>query len=381
LIALLCLVALLSSPATFAQAAPCKGPAAATSVDMPAAPFGVASSADACWLFVSLAYGTGHGGIAVLHNENGTFKLTRVQALDAAAFGESLSHDGQLLAVATEAGVSVLDTARLEAGDGSALLGTLKDGSDAGYIETAVTADGHLLFVSEENNRRLGVFDLAKAREHGFKDDAPIGHIPTGLAPVGLAFAPDEKALYSVSEVTPLTLKLPASCAPEGPQQKQHPPGLLIRIDTAMAATDPAKAAVAFASAGCNPVRVAVSPDGSDVWVTARGEDALLRLSTADMQPGHADRHWSRYAAGASPVGLAIRDDGRQVWVTDSNRFQKAGEQAGLTGLDIDGGAAAKRFSLPLDGFPRELIFLPGSQTLVTTLYAGKKVAFVPTGK
>ncbi|HEY9130664.1 MAG TPA: hypothetical protein VIM98_02810 [Dyella sp.] len=382
LVALLCLIALpLSAPAAFAQATPCKEPATTATVDMPAAPFGMASTADACWIFVSLAYDKGHGGIAVLHNENGAFKLVRVQALDAAAFGESLSSDGKLLAVATEAGVSVLDAARLESGDGTALLGTLSDGGDAGYIETAVTADGHLLFVSEESNRRLGVFDLAKAREHDFKGDALIGHVPTGLGPVGLAFSPDGNALYSVSEVTPPALKLPASCDAESAQQRQHSPGLLIRIDTAKAATDPAKAAIAFASAGCNPVRVAVSPDGSDVWVTARGENALLRLSTADMQPGRTDRHWNRYAAGPSPVGLAIRGDGQQVWVTDSNRFQKAGEQAGLAGWEIGSSASAKRFSIPLDGFPRELIFLPRSQTLVTTLYAGKKVVFVPTGK
>lgn len=362
-----------------ALAQTCSPPDRSATLELPGKPFSVVSTSDRCWLFVSMAMDKGQGGVAVLHNEAGEFKLQRTYDFAGETYGEALAEDVDLLAVAAENGVLVLDLSKLKTAAGDPLLGTLSDGKDAGYMEVAISYDRGTLFASEEQLQRIGVFDLTLAKAHAFHASGTVGHIPTGVAPVGLSLSPDGNALYAVSEVSPPALKMPSICkAEDGKSANTHPQGLLLRIDPAKAISDPLKSIVDAVPAGCNPVRVVVSPDDSHVWVTARGDDALIRFATEDLQAGNKNIQVDRLPVGPSPIGLTMGSTTGQVWVAISNRFHKTGD-TGIVGVPADG-ASGQLNKVQLKGYPREVAFLHDTDLLVVTLYAEKQLALVPVG-
>lgn len=282
------------------------------------------------------------------------------------------------------ADTAVFATAALEQATGAALVGRLRDGRAPGTIEVLPSGDDGLLFVSDETAHAISVFDLAKWRARGFHGDVLVGRIPTARAPVGLALSPDGKWLYSTSEVAMRQQGFADSCAPENHQERQHPPGLLLRIDVAKAALQPRTSLSGGVQAGCNPVRVVVAPDGSAVWVSARDSHAVLRIGTAAFT-AHGTLQVSGFDVGGGPVGLAMRPDGKQVWVALANRFQRSRynpeqrELVGLLGIGQPGAAAISAVSEPASAFPRELAFLPDGRTLVVGLYAANRLEFFTT--
>jgi DNA-binding beta-propeller fold protein YncE len=360
-------------------ASSCAAPSTSTTVDLPAAPFQAIASPDDCWLFVSMAISENHGAVAVLHNQGGTFKLDHHVELRGAGYGEALTHDGALLIVTTDNGIAVLDVGKLERNDSDALLGTFSSDAHSGSVYAAVSLDDRRLFVSEEYARNISVWDLDKARQKEFGAGALIGHIPTATAPVGLALSPDGHWLFATSEAMPPAMHMSTDCKAEGPNGHPHAQGLLLRIDTDKALSDPVHAVAAATPAGCNPVRVALSPSGKTAWITARGDDALLRLQTDELQAGTHNIHVSKFPIGPSPIGVAIRPDGAQVWVAISDRFSKGGggRLAGFT--NIDSSTPTSVLSAPAPGFPREVTFLRDGHTLIATLFTAKQVMLVPT--
>lgn len=369
ILALLCIVQ--------ARAATCNGVANSQTIKVPGHPFAVVPSADNCWLFVSLETGNERGAVGVLHNQAGQFTLVRTVDIPRNAFGESLARDGATLFVAAGADTAVLDVAMLERGDAGALLGLLRNGRGGGAIYAAVSPDDKTLFVTDEDKRRISVFDLVRARASRFREGEPIGHIKTAYAPVGLAFSPDGRWLYATNEVGPA--KKGHTCPDESHRGYEHAPGVLVIVDARKAATDPEHALAGALVAGCNPVRVAASPDGKWVWVTARGSNKLLRFQM-DEWPAQADHIVSTsFDIGVSPVGIAVRPDGRQVWVALSNRFgdDEAGQLVGLEDTTQD--SPAKLLSAPAKGFPREVSFLPDNRTVAVTLFNANQVELIPT--
>lgn len=360
------------------QATACAMPAQAAQVAVPGHPFSALSSADGCWVFVSLTVDRKHGAVAVLRNQGGVFQLDHTVPLPVPAFGESLSHDGKLLAVAEGNGASVFDVAQLENAQGHPLLGELNDGMGSQAVYALISNDGRLLFVSQELAHAISVFDLAKASSAGFREDTLIGRIPMAPAPVGLAQSPDGQWLYATSETALRTAGLDATCKPETKDERMHPPGLLFRIDVAKAASEPRKAVQKMVAAGCNPVRVAVAPTGDTVWVAARGSNALLEFHVGDLLAASSKSGYASFAIGTSPVGVVVRPDGRQVWAALSSRFGSAaaGQLAGLALVD---GEPKKLLKAPASGFPREVSFLPDGRTLMATLYEDDRVELMPT--
>jgi DNA-binding beta-propeller fold protein YncE len=362
-----------------ANASSCPSPKATTSIAVAGHPFGVAATADNCWMYVALSTAADHGAVAVLHNQGGTFSVEHTIALNDRGLGESLTHDEQTLLITSGEGTAILSTAALRRGDANALLGKFHSGAGAEAVYAAVGPDDKLLFVSDEGKARISVFDLAKAQSDGFHDVEPVGRIPVALFPVGLAFSPDGRWLYATSQTTERDSSMAATCAPEQERGRMHSQGLLFRIDVQKVATDAAHAVVAAIPAGCNPVRVAVSPSGKQLWVTARGDNALLRIQTDEWlaQSNHASvRH---FPIGNSPVGVTVRPDGKQVWVALSNRFDKnnGGQLVGMADATDD--VPSKRMTLPAAGFPREVTFLADGNTLVATLFDANQVVILPT--
>jgi DNA-binding beta-propeller fold protein YncE len=327
-------------------------------------PFGVAVAADGSW------------GFASLRGELGVFRLTAGRAPvlvhtvllpDAATAGIVLSPDGRLLLLATEAtGAVVVNVAAAEAGNNSAVLGTLSAPGKqlGGAIEVAVSPDGRYAFVSLEDEDKIAVFNLKAALADGFGRSDYVGAIPTQVAPVGLAFAPGGRWLYSTSEARNASSQV----------------GTLEVINVARAESDPARSVVARVRAGCNPVRVATSANGSVVWVTARASDALLAFSAGALRADPRSALLADVAVGEAPVGLALVRDGALIVVADSNRFDVSGQQASLAVVDVHealSGQPALLGYLRAGAFPRDVAANPAGSTVLVANYASGQVESV----
>lgn len=189
-----------------------------------------------------------------------------------------------------------------------------------------------------------------------------VGIVPLAPGAVGVALSPGGTLLY----VTTLGA--------------YGPHGQLWVLDTARADSGAGRGAiVGHAGAGCQPVRVAVSPDGSTAWVTALQSNALLAFSTAGLRqdPSRALRAVVR--VGSEPAGLVLADDGRIALVGNSNRglVGGTGGHAPQTISVIDTVAAlahrpALLGAVPAGLFPRDLSIDPANgQVLLANFSSG----------
>jgi DNA-binding beta-propeller fold protein YncE len=98
------------------------------------------------------------------------------------------------------------------------------------------------------------------------------------------------------------------------------PHGQLWVIDAARAEISAIGAVLSHAAAGCQPVRVVVSPDGRTVWVTALQSNALLAFSAAGLESDPSNALKAVVRVGSEPVGVVLVDGGRVALVGNSNR-------------------------------------------------------------
>jgi DNA-binding beta-propeller fold protein YncE len=334
--------------------ADCNQPAADPNlhVSLPGHPFSAIPTADGCTIFVSLTAKASH--LVVLKRDKGAVTVLHDVPAEGMLTGMALSPDGKILAAANGAGVTLFDSAKLIAGADKPALGYLNDRAGAGSIYAAFSPDQHLLFVSDEGNRSITVYDFQGILAG--KGTKAVGEIPTGNAPVGLAFSPDGRLLYSTSEAA-----YPGSDCSEG-GGRGHGPGALTVIDVAKAATAPGDAVLAQTQAGCSPVRVAVSADGGKAYVSARGQNMLLVFDTAKLL-GRGEALAQKIPVGVAPVGVAAGKG--KVFVTSSDRFGGSTNQSVSVLSEAD--LSAPQVSIPAGGFPRELKFTSDGKTLLVT--------------
>jgi len=356
-------------------------------VPLPGHPFSTISSKDGCRLFVSVTSSTPRSanGVAMLSRIDGRIILKKVFPIEAGPTGMVMTHDGKLLIVADDDYVVFLDVMRMTAGSGDPILGYISDGDFSGSVYVNVTADDKFLFVSDENTETITVINLEKARSEGFKDSARVGKISVGSAPIALTFSPDERWLYTTSQGAPKSFNWPIACKPEGQDpataKPQYPEGAIIVVDVARAKTDPASSVISKVPAGCSPVRMAISPTGDRVFVTARNSNSLLAFDTTALRTDVAHARVGQVPVGTAPVGVAIANEGKLVFVTNSNRFSsnRTARQT-LTVIDpanVGAGQAAILGSVPAGAFPREFGHSPDGQTLFVANYNSNELEVI----
>ena len=328
-------------------------------------PFGVASTSDGRWSFLDET----RGSVAVLSDVSFAPRLVGTVSLPLSAIGASITHDGRYLLIADgQMGAMVVSVARARSGVPDALLGTLsppRSGRGVGAIEVTSSLDDRFAFVSVEYGSEVAVYDLHAALADDFRRSTLIGTIPLGRAVVGEALSPDGRWLYVTSEISR-----------HGP----GPQGTLSVIDVKKAERDPAASVIATARAHCGPVRVAVTPDGSTVWVTARESDQLLAFSAARLRSDPAHALLAAIRVGEAPVGLAVVDGGRRVVVADSDRFNRPGQRAALTIVDAQAalaGTPALLGTIPAGVFPREMSLEGNGRTLLVGNFASGQLEAV----
>jgi len=372
-----------------AQTAACSAPPdeATAFVTVPGHPFQALPSADGCWVFVSMAPASpnAQGGIAVLRNMGGHFRLQRVLALPTGGTGMTLTNDGALLVVAAGRVVDFLDVGLLTTG-GDAVVGTLEENNVIGRIYATVTPDDRTLFIANENSASITVYDLAKARATKFDGKSVIGEIPTGRAPIALTLSPDGKYLFTTSQAAPPGAKWPVDCRPQGSTDANAAPdhvhGAILVVDVARAQREPSRSVLNTVRAGCNPVRLVLSPQGDVAYVSARTDNALLAFDTRKLVGDTASALLASVPVGTAPVGIAVIEGGAKVLVTNSNRFGGAGadDKQSVTIVDarrMRDGAAAVIGSIPAGAFPREMRLLPGGRVLLLTNFNSNNVEIV----
>ncbi|HEY1918856.1 MAG TPA: YncE family protein [Streptosporangiaceae bacterium] len=303
------------------------------------------------WAFVSVN-STGDNSVAVMRLGHGSPQLTRVVSLPATmpdAFGMALTHDGRYLLVAGYSATAVFTVSALESGSGDALAGVLSD-AETGQFAVAVSPDDQYAYVADESRASGGmsVFNLGLALRKGFSaPGVAVGIVPTPPQAVDIAVSPDGTLLY----VTALGTD-PTPCSY----------GQLLVIDASRADSGADHDAVlAHVPAGCNPARVALSPDGSTAWVTALASNLLLAFSTAGLRsdPAHALRAAVR--VGSEPGGLLLADGGRLALVADSARYMPdAADPQSVTVVNTADALAhrpALAGTIPAGAFPRNLSY------------------------
>jgi DNA-binding beta-propeller fold protein YncE len=296
-----------------------------------------------------------------------------------------ITHDGKLLIVADDDYLVFMDVGRMLAGLEDAIVGYITDGDSPGVNYVNVTADDKFLFVSDEEAERITVINLEKARAGGFSPSAIAGRIPVGDAPIALTFSPDQRWLYTTSQIAPKSLGWPIECKPEGEDpataKPQNPEGAVMVVDVQRAESDPANSVVSRVPAGCSPVRLAISPVGDRVFVTARNSNALLAFDAAKLRAGSGDALIGSVPVGPAPVGVAVVNDGKLVIVSNSNRFDRSGK-ARQTAMVIDAakvssGQQALLGTIPAGLFPREFGLSPDGHTLFLSNYVSSEMEMI----
>jgi DNA-binding beta-propeller fold protein YncE len=368
-----------------------------TIVDLPGNPFQAVPTADGCRVFVSLAGpvepgdprrlpqpGAPMGGVAVVSRIGGEPSLAGVMKVAGSPWGMALTHDGRLLIVASDDRVAFIDPVRLIAGSDDAILGYLHDAPMAGRFYANVTRDDRWLFLSDESARTISVVDLAKARASGFSNSAVVGQIPVGRAPIALTFSADGQFLYTTSQVAPAMYGWPPVCRAPGSdaarQGSNYAQGAILVVDVSRATHDPSNAVVGAVAAGCNPVRLVISPAGDVAYVSARTDNVLLAFDTRKLlaDPSHA--LIGRVPVGDAPVGVAVLNRGTRIAVTNSNRFGDSHAPQSLTIVDaqnVASGGAAVLGIVPAGIFPRELTVAADQTTLLLTNFGSKNLALI----
>lgn len=319
----------------------------------------MASSPDGRYTFVSSVTG-GHGELTLL---SGTRRV-RTIGLGPRVLGLAISADGRLLVGASPKGILLIDAHAAERGSANPTLRSIAVpgwGADGG-TEVQLSVDGRFAFESMEYRGVVAVFRLRPGQPRF------VGTARVGVAPLGMALSPDGGRLYVTSEAGGGRLGAPPS----------H--GTLSVLDTARAERAPATAVAARTPAGCSPVRVAISPDGATVWVTARAGDQLLAFSAAKLLSDPAGALLAAVHVGPAPLGLSVLPSGSEILVADS-AFAEPGAHTGLTLVRAAAALAGLQAvvgEIAAGRFPRQVYLAPQGQAALISNFGSGQVEVVP---
>lgn len=356
--------------------------AASTTISVPGRPFDVAVSPDGQWLYASLVGGReARGGLVVLQRRGDTFHRAAYFGLPVPLTGMALSRDGRLLVAAASDRVVCFATDRLGHRRSDAVLQSIECRRGAGVIGVAIAPDDRHVFVAEERTASIDVLDLARLSRGG---NALVGKIPVGRAPVAMVFSPDGRWLYSTSEVAAPSWGWPLTRRREArPGRGRIPDGAVVVIDAHKAAVDPAGSVVARVPADGSPVRLALSPDGRRLYVSARASNSLLVFNTPDLLH-HSVPTPDRVAVGQSPVPVALVRDGALAVVGNSQRFGGANQDSTLTLVDtrrIGTTAAPVIGTWRCGAFPRNFCVAPDGRTLFLANFGSGSIQVIDVAK
>jgi len=195
-----------------------------------------------------------------------------------------------------------------------------------------------------------------------------VGTIQVDMGPAGVAVSPNGRYVYVVSQVQRPVVSVGPSDFLYGLLTYVGLPrrgGTLSVIDVKRMELDPTSSVVAHVAAGCGPVQVAASPDGSLVWVVAKRSNELLAFRSAQLATGGA-RPVARAPVGAAPDGLRLVRNGAVALVASSDHSQEPSTPQTVHVVDTAAalaGRPALRSAVAVGGMPQEIDLSPDQRT------------------
>lgn len=339
-----------------------------TLIQIQGSPFMALPSADGSLLFASVETpGRKPNEIEEFKRDGAAFTLVQSWQIDGQPLGLALTPDGSALLIADgdAYGIMALPPGAAPRKNDITLLHA---GANAGVIEAAVTRDGDYAFFSSERREAVDLVRITHA-ENQKPGLVFLRSISVDRDPVGLALSPDGRYLYVTSEA-----------GNGAPDCGANAAGTLSVIDVASAEQGSARVAAAT-GAGCEPVRVAVSPDGKVVWVTVRAENQLTAFDAAKLLSHQRDALIGTMTVGDNPVGLAVAGLGKFVLVANSRRFDQDSTASTVTIVDpqgfVSGGNVITR-TIRAGSFPREITESKQNDMIYVTNYNSDTIEAIP---
>jgi YVTN family beta-propeller protein len=198
------------------------------------------------------------------------------------------------------------------------LLKVMKSGNDPEQF--ALSRDGKLLYVSNEDAATASIFDLASEKV--------AQALPVGSEPEGVTMTPDGKFVYVTSEGEGALFVIDARA---GKVVKNFKVGHRARsvaflpdgsrayvtceVDNLVAVVDAVRQelikTIPLGGKQFRPMGVVVSPDGSQVYVSSGGGHRVFAISTA------TDQITGSIEVGQRPWGIALSGDGKKLYTAN----------------------------------------------------------------
>jgi len=312
------------------------------------------------------------------------------------ANGLALLRGGRTLAVGVgDEGVAFLDVHDLLRGKGTPRFAHQSKG--AGTFDVVATADGEYVFSSNEygavDGQRGSVGIIATHVDGKGRVAKPetLGQIAAGDVVPSLSLSPDGMRLYVASEFVRdekarwiAGARNPHLSKADCVQRRGTPPrpnGYISVIDTRRAVALESDATLARVASGCSPVRLVETADLRVLFVSARGDDAILSFDTRllERDPEHAFLR-SIPSGGTAPVGIRLFSDDHLLAVANSNRF--AGSNGNFAVLDMSGDPKTTHpLMLSAGAFPRNISLSSDGSTLYLTNYTSRSLEVIRTAE
>ena len=123
----------------------------------------------------------------------------------------------------------------------------------------------------------------------------------------------------------------------------------------------------------CSPVRIVEAADASRLYVSARGENAILEFDPHRLEkdPEHSLIR-SFVSGGTAPVGVQLFMSDRFLAVANSNRFAEGNGNVAI--FNVASNSEEKPQILSAGGFPRNISLSADGSTLYLTNYKSRSL-------